>query len=542
MQVIARLKHRLFRVGLFSMRSSLRSLLLQFDLWFLAALTLPLLPISLVDHILMIFLGKGLSGRSVGYQAVFWVLLAIALYGLFIATLKFMGERHKFILWWAAVLLVGVGAAAYAALGWWSRFMADDFCTREIFANGWINGAVWYYRSLSGRFSFHLLRGATNFFSSYFAQIAPTINLLVFIFSFAGLLHQLFSRFQKSAGYFVSLTLAGLLLLFFLAFIPNLFQSFLWLDGSLIYFSSLSFLWITLWVAGVTLQNPARPLYALLFFMAMLCAGFNEPLTAALLSGASLILLFYRNKLWGDASLRRVFLALALGWLAGGLLLVFAPGTFARAGMVGVRFNLPFVMDQLFRQTSFFLYDRFVSNPTGIFAILMLFYILGRSQPRATVSFKAFLSGLIIIIGMFMASFTPLIVTTTAETRPLTAATLLVILGLGTCGFFLGQWIRPLRVSKITVALTCLVLALTLAAAAWENYQLVEPDFRQFAVKWDERHFDLLSQRAQGAEVGSTSISFNKRFLLSDLRADKTYWASHCVAAYYGFKEINLTP
>ena len=513
--------------------------LFRFDLWLLAALTVLLTPAVIIDPFVAFFIGKGFSGRGLPFKLVLGFVLAIGLYLLFLLLLKLL-KSHAHLLWPFTLALTVVGLSAYGRMGWWMRYMGDDFCVVEDFSRGWLTGVGWWYLNLSGRFGFHFLRGSTYFLPPELAQIHPFLQLFLFVLVLGAFFHRLFAVLGRPLSRFAAWAAAGMLSLIFLALIPNLFQSFLWLDGSLIYFSALTLLIFTLWVALGFLQRGGWARQVALSVLAVFSAGFNEPLTAALLSGTALALLFAGKKLWGNVKLRRTFFTLGGGWLLGGVLLVAAPGNFARADLLRVKPELTQVLMELWLRPAIFINEMLTTRTTLLLATLLVFFALGSLMFRPIFTRRSALLAFLFCAATFWASFVPLAVTSTGETRPLITPALLLLAALAVFGLAAGSRLKSDQFRRTAPALICFILAGLLLPLSWQAYRQIEPEFRAFAVQWDMRHADLLEQREQGVKIASTPITFQWRYGMADLRGRSWHWADRCMASYYGFEEIKL--
>ncbi len=157
------------------MNRSRLPVLFRFDLWLLAALTVLLIPAAIIDPFVAFFIGKGFTGRGMPFKLVLGVVLVIGFYLLFLLALKLLKSRGG-LLWPLTLAFAAAGLWAYGLMGWWMRYMGDDFCVVEDFSRGWLAGVRWWYLNLSGRFGFHFLRGSTYFLPPELAQAPMAIT------------------------------------------------------------------------------------------------------------------------------------------------------------------------------------------------------------------------------------------------------------------------------------------------------------------------------------------------------------------------------
>src|SRR5690606_24235274 len=78
---------------------------------------------------------------------------------------------------WLAVAGVALGAHGY--LGWFTRYLGDDFCTAGILvANGLLESQIHWYTIWSGRFSFTFLVNLAEMVGPGIVPVLPIVAML----------------------------------------------------------------------------------------------------------------------------------------------------------------------------------------------------------------------------------------------------------------------------------------------------------------------------------------------------------------------------
>ncbi|NOY97735.1 MAG: hypothetical protein GXP40_00820, partial [Chloroflexi bacterium] len=231
-------------------------------------------------------------------------------------------------IWRAALLAVGMAAAlallAYAYLGIFTRYLADDYCHADLLQTGnVIDVSIQKYLHSSNRYANVLLFGLSEAFGPMGVAILPPAMVVLWGIGLTWMLKQLkeIAHFDWPSS--LGFTIATLVAFFTILQAPNRYQSIYWRSGLVTYFAPLVFI---VYLAGFMLSQVRRaragrmPVWASLiaFVSAFLIGGLAE--TTDALHIVMLILALVGVWLWVRDGYRRPALVILSAALAGALL------------------------------------------------------------------------------------------------------------------------------------------------------------------------------------------------------------------------------
>jgi hypothetical protein len=139
--------------------------------------------------------------------------------------------RFKVLVWLGCGLL-GASLASFMYSGWFSRYIADDYCKIAHFMTyGFWNGQVVAWHILAGRFMVTFLTGVFNLFGPIFYRLTPALIIILWVV----LLSSLFIRLLRFLPFKVPTAgawLCGMVVtLASIVGTPNRLQILYWRDG-----------------------------------------------------------------------------------------------------------------------------------------------------------------------------------------------------------------------------------------------------------------------------------------------------------------------
>ena len=149
--------------------------------------------------------------------------------------MKSFDNKTLVYLAWFGVIAVTAILAVYAYLGFFSRYMADDYCLLvdlkfgDIFTN-----SLNKYIAKSNRFSNLFVLGFWEIFPHNIA-IVPALHIILWVFGLYWLLKELNKTFNVKLPLPIVLLSAELLALFSFFTAPNVFQILYWRPGQVSY-------------------------------------------------------------------------------------------------------------------------------------------------------------------------------------------------------------------------------------------------------------------------------------------------------------------
>jgi hypothetical protein len=469
----------------------------------------------------------------------------------------------------ALAMVLVLTVAAYAYLGRFTRYVADDYTRKnDLRVRGFWASQVWEYLHWTGRFVSIAVIDAGLLLNEVFVRLLPGLLLLLWVVAICAAAKAL----VPTIGLVGRITLALAVVVTTVEITPNPFLSLYWMSGSLAYIPCL--LLGTVFVALAASRHPPSGIrFAAAGLLTLLAGGFNEGYAIAQLT----LLLLALAATWVTAlpALRRSRCLLVSG-CAGSVLslavLGAAPGNGVRFGVIteiiGARPSLLALPGVTIGFAAQFLNEVFVARWLAVLAAgAMVALVAARTPATSTTSARrgflmvafAVFAALIALVGSFVstayveARITPIY----AQIVPVFIGVCAVaIVGWG-CGRYVGSWCA--RVSRDagsgarwrSVAMASSVVAIAGLAAAVPVQSVIGI--------WDDRGAfsayaavkDTEAALAQSAGLaGRASVVVPATSAISNLGifshsgfeemiADPAWWINKGEATYYGVGSIS---
>lgn len=473
-------------------------------------------------------------------------------------------DRKKVDRLFNAVILFGLvilllTLVIYSIPGFYSRYLADDYCFSErIKNNGIIKGLSSFYREISNRYGAFLFISLTELAGEKAVQFIPLLMVALLFFSFSFFIKNLLVSVGLDQWKFIPFLLSALMVFLVLFQAPNLFQSLYWRAGMASYFAPLPFFYLIL---GLILRQipialvieKKHWLFSLFaFWLSFFSAGMSETFAAFQLTFLVLCIILY----WFSGKKRValnpflfVNVGAVLGSLAAMVVMVLAPGNQLRLNALPQAGNLWIVLQFSFRYASDFITEtlRGLPVPTA-FTILtsaLLGYHLSHGKIHLIQNKSLVWSVLIIALTAFIliASIcAPTVYGMLAYPEPRaliiarqTLCLALLLLG-GVLGILSHRFMdRVINVCFVSILLLGFLWFYPLRAANQVWQQL--PTAQNRAIAWDERQTEIERQKSGGLRV----IVINALDSVSgvaELSPDPQFWVNQCAADYYSVESI----
>lgn len=451
--------------------------------------------------------------------------------------------------------------AAYAELGRYTRYMADDYCMGYVAqAAGFFGAQRYWYLEWSGRYTYTLLVGLTELFPGGLIPLLPGLVLAAWFAALAWAAAALPLAAEPRLRRVLALLVSGLIITTSLAALPNLTQSLYWRGGALTYVAPL--VGGTL-LAGVLLRPPAPTpcrwaWYGLIALVAFAGAGFAEVYTAVQGGACGLAFLAAlafapRGERWRRAG---PFLLAALATLAGLLVVALAPGTRIRQADIAASPEVGAILHNSLVYTDWFLRDAAQHTLGPWLAAIAGPALVAWALPAAAPAPRRLglalallpLALAALLFAAYATSFYAL--QYLPPDRVLSIHWYAVMATSAAWGWRAGRrlrqarlgaavraWPAPARPALVLIVLVALVaLPIAHAAAA----QALRPERRYFAANWDS--FDQLL-RAQPAEAATITVArLDSPAGIDSFSEDPTFWTNHCAGLYYGTAIVAVAP
>ena len=465
--------------------------------------------------------------------------------------MNFSNDKTSTYLAWFGIAAMTAALAVYAYLGFFSRYMADDYCllldvhTGDVFANSWNK-----YLFKSNRFSNLFVLGFWELFPNNVAFV-PALHVILWVAGLFWLLNELNKVFNLKLNLPVVLLAAEMLALFSFFTTPNVFQILYWRPGQVSYLTPIVFFTlIAAWLVNLVRRDKVTlPLAFFFGFMAFFIGGLSETLGAlhiAILSLAILCVFLF------DKSPRRkpaltLLIALLVGALMALVAMFLAPANAVRINDENGSPSLITVLFRTFEYSFLFLRIAVTTLPLPVIGVLaissLMTMLLLQNQPAVKAEARAywlFLLIPILLYGLVFASFAP---SAYGQSYPVERVRFpahfmltLMLTSLGICAGYVLSYIKfPSFVRYVVVALAFVSLLYPL----WMTRQpLATYEFRRlFASRWDEREQMIYDMKANG-EQDLVIPALDGYEGTKELDVRPFFWVNQCAAQVYGVESI----
>ena len=466
---------------------------------------------------------------------------------------------------WAAAVIGAVPLAGAASMGFFSRYIADDFCTAGTLRRlgFWESQSNWYL-NWSGRYSFTFVATSLNLVGP---GITPWLSLAVLVLWLGAgvyLFRAWISQDERSTSGGIAFALSALLLFFTVEGAPNLYQSLYWQTGMLTYTLPLALGTFYLgWLLRRSREGSGtRPVPVILgacAIFAFLMGGFSETFvglqTGAMALWMAGILVLPGRSRRGES----LWLSVAglLGSLLALLVVAMAPGNAVRQSALPEQAQLAQIVERSWKDMYIFLARVGRDHTIGVFLALSLpaAWAFFAGAQRGEFSREERNRSLMFLIGLPFVTAALVLVTilpyeyavsSYPDERVLITTQFVLGLGLLTWGLVFGE--LAARVSHrrigsvgrvISTAGGLLLLAVFLATAVQTFRALREPlpAAWAYAEAWDRRDRDLRLAAADDVET-IAAASLRHMGGLAELGRDPSEWINRCIAWTYGLDQV----
>jgi hypothetical protein len=446
--------------------------------------------------------------------------------------------------------------AAYAYLGLFSRYAADDYCTAgQVATRGLLGLEAQLYEAWSGRFAFTFIVGAVELIGAGVARVLPTLAIMAWVAALTWAVSRLGSLLGWRKVWLQAFVLAESIVLVTLASTADVGQSLYWQTGMLTYLAPLVLLACLTGVVTERVRLGCAGPGARLAIggLAFVAAGTSETYAAAQVAGLGLAGSLGWLGLRGRR--RRVFLALVAAGLVGSLLafsiVALAPGNTVRGG--GPRPGWGYVAGAALDDARQFVHDFYrFSTLQAVLALCVPLGVAFFAGPPLSLSSQGLrkalawgvligLGGLIEIVACLMPSFYALSAPEPGRARiiPQLVLVCLTLMAGYLAGLALSVcWPRYTQLRPVVAALVVLTLASPVLVTRGVLADVNEA--RAYAERWDGVDAQVRADRAAGvqdvviAPLAPTGTVRGMDFV----GPNPADWLNECVARYYGIRSI----
>lgn len=459
------------------------------------------------------------------------------------------------------------GLIAFAYLGFFSRYGADDYCfTRTLFKfDNLFQAAWWWYIHTSNRYTTMFLVGISEWFGRSAISYLPALAILLWTVG----LTLAFGRASALLGFprpgLTGFTLAALSIFFTLWQAPNRYQSLYWRAGLITYLTPLVFFSYLTWLLLKESNHSRRgrwrraAIFALTAFGFFAAGGLSET-TLAMQIGAlglalSAVLLFVRGE-----NRKRLLPLLTVSLFASllALLVVFlAPANQFRLRVFGdpppletiVASSLRFAWDFIFFSA------RSMPMPTAVTltTALALGWMLGQTSTGAIRrAWAAAAISMLSAYALIVCAMAPSIYGQGSYpgARALIGAQFVLTCATLALGLSLGWGLRRWAAGRLPVfrweqaanllAALLLLFSIGYNLRATSRVLQLERRYQQRAAAWDARDLQIRQAVAQGVR----QLTVEELDSIAGIReySTRNQWVNRCAAEFYGLDLLLTYP
>lgn len=479
--------------------------------------------------------------------------------------LSFENIFFRYIIGICVVVLLFI-AGLYAYMGTFSRYRADDYCEAVRIQRSSPLGAVFerYFAEnwprATMRYSNLFFVGLSEALGTY--GMPSTIASMVLLWYVGNVwgIHELRKwlgiNWSFGADLFWGLTFG----FFTLKQAPNLFQTVYWRSAMMTHFAPLVFGWFLFAFLIRLARRPERqsvslPIYFLIFIATFIIAGFSEPPTTTMLTALPLLMLVI--SLSERSAAKRKYLSLLgtvfVGVCAGLLAMLLSPAS-TNATQEETRSIIQVLLDSFF-YSYLFLIDSLKTQPLPfllcVLISLMFVWLYRQVRPFEFSSEQkriiriSMLALPFLVWFLIAAGFSPSVYGQSfpVERMRFLARAMMIAafmfegalfgLLLGRIGFRANAMLAQ---SIVAVAFAVIAIGYPLRTGL-SLLQDDLPDYRNHAVRWDQRDAFIRQQVVAGARELDV-IQLDTIDGVQEYKDKDYFWVNRCAAEYYGLDSL----
>lgn len=477
----------------------------------------------------------------------------------------------RLVEWLLAAALV-LALIAYAYLGSYSRYMADDYSAlRPVSTHGFVGAQISWYQAWTGRFSYTFLYSLLALLGPSTPQFVPAALLCLWFAATLWATYQILSLSGEISWARVVL-FAGFIIFATLETAPNLAQSLYWQTAAVTHVTP--FIPLSLYVALIS-QAVSKRHKQLSRKFSIACAGILTFLAGGLadayvvFQSGALIFSILALEIFAGTELKsriRVFLVVGLtGSLLALTILVASPGNSIRQAFfprqfggwqilgVAVLYSLRFIAKLVLKHP--FIFIASISLP----ALVALRDLPDRGGPpcdRRLCMRVLFITPIVVFLSIMCctgASVYAISVMLPERARILLSLT--VVCGTLVWGRAAGEYLvgklfstsyKRKRITSLSATML-LSLLILLPLISCVSILRIREQARSFAADWDRQDLQLRTAKQSGVtdvtvqQIGDFQSRIGKGPSDLHLRTDPSFWINRTTASYYGLRSVTAS-
>jgi hypothetical protein len=459
----------------------------------------------------------------------------------------------------------GLALLSYAALGFFSRYYADDYCMSGlVFQKGFWQAQIDQYTSWSNRYAGMFTLSLSDLLGHSAIKFWTALTIILLVLSIVWMLVQLDKWLNLSFSKWLLLLLAELVVFFTFLFAPQLYQSLFWRVGLITYTLPLVFL---IFLAGLVIrfsvQTPPgvirRGGLTVCLVLAFLAGGFSETYLVLQISLFAIGLIAVLFLVKGAA--RRNWISMLTAVLAGSILslivILLSPGNAVRQAAMPPPPGLLAWVKMVVLHAFLFMYRILAANPFQVILALIipLFLVYSFYSNKDMLRLKPAILMMLLLIApalvllMIAAVMAPAayVQSSYPDGRVLVEAGFLmecmlifmgVLIGIIFSQFHLWAEESVPPYLQGLVAVIVIILLLYPFYDARKNAALL-PEYQARAASWDKRDARIKATRESG-NLKVMVKGLNAPGGLAEFQTNPGDWVNRCAASFYDMDVIQV--
>jgi hypothetical protein len=465
------------------------------------------------------------------------------------------------------MMVAGIGLAAFAYLGLYNRYWADDWCYNTDFKHQGVLTAVGNYFATgdeahrgysTNRYSLTLFSGLLYLFGISGTQVLASLTILLWLGGLIWIAHNL-NQAKHSTSDSILLLSSGLLLFYTLYLSPQRFQILYWRSGVLPYSWTILFglLILGFITSQLVRERPAKIINYAIAPVAFLGGGFSEIGCAFLFSGLTILVLSawrakrrlqnWALKIYSTSLTAWIFLLIAM------ITLILSPSNM-RSGALATS-NLFLVPIFSARYAINFTLYSFVGSPFPHIVLFTTFVGLGYLSRQIIPMGHEIKKPSRVVLATLLVTFllvssiqapTAYFYGTPPDPRGQSLSRFVILTGLAMVAWVFGitaltKFSRTLGLLPPILLLMCCLYTFRATLNIYKEL----PGFVERAQLWDNRDAQIESSIAQGAtQIEISAIDTNQINTRDIIRSrDFGEWVTNaCGVKYYDAEALKVAP
>ena len=480
-----------------------------------------------------------------------------------------MSKNAARVIDWLLALSFALALSAYAYLGSYSRYMADDYTAlTAVRMHGFLGVQITWYRAWTGRFAFTFVNSLVALLGPVTPRLMPGLLLTLWFAATVWAIYRLHSLSGRISWPRVVL-FAGFVIFATVETAPNVSQSLYWQTGALTYVAP--FIPLSLYVGVLSGGMSARHKHSSYRFN-LSCAGILTFVAGGLsdayvvLQTCGLILSILAVEIFAGVEFKSRIRGLLIAGLVGSLLaltiVAAAPGNSIRQTYFPKRFHGWDIFGVTVLYSVYFVGKLVLTHPTIVLASLtlpLLIVLRDRSHSDEPTWNRLLCIRLLwmIPIAVFLlimcctaSSVYAISVMLPERARILLGFTFIcgtVVWSRAAGEYLAGELLAKNRKIRQIISLVAMVALLLLTLSPQISFFSTlgtREEARSFAADWNRQDLELKTAKQSGAtdvtvrQIGDFQSRIGKGASDLHLRTDPAFWINQTTADYYGLRSV----